>query len=177
MQNVILSSIGSEPVAQCGDGRADLPDFSAQYCLYSFVAKDLVVYTELVDKRETKLKSTNMEKEACLRGLSFLINKLHISHFCTDAHTQIRAIMKHDDRFKEIVHQLDIFHKSVKIHTKLIDCANKRGKTALLDFVTSIRNHFWYCAQVCKGDVDKMTDMWVSVLRHVIGEHLARWRV
>lgn len=32
-----------------------------------FVYDKFVLYTELVNERETKLKSTNMEKEACVR--------------------------------------------------------------------------------------------------------------
>jgi hypothetical protein len=172
MQSVLLRDLKDKEVDLCGDGRSDSPGFSAQFCLYSFVSNNVVLHTELVDKRETKLKSTNMEKEACIRGLSFLSKHVSIARFCTDAHVQIKAMLKSDPRFCNIVHQFDVFHKSVKIHSKLLDCANQKGNSALLEFISSVRNHFWHCAQECKGDGDKMIDMWVSVLRHVIGEHV-----
>lgn len=172
MQQTLLAKIGDKPIAISSDGRTDSPGFSAQYCLYSFVYNDYVLHAELVDKKETQLKSTNMEKEACLRGLLFLLDKIHISNFCTDAHTQIRAMMRHDERFSGIVHQFDIFHKSVKLHTKLLECANKKGNNALREFIPAIRNHFWYCAQQCMGNSQKMIDMWISILRHLTGEHV-----
>lgn len=172
MQEALFSFIGDKPIALAGDGRADSPGFSAQFCLYSFEYGEYVLHSELVDKRETQLKSTNMEKLACMRGLLYLMDRVTISHLVTDAHTQIRAMFKKDGRFKDIVHQFDIFHKSVKIHTKLLECANQRGNSALREFIPSIRNHFWYSAQRCMGDSQRMVDLWVSVLRHLVGEHV-----
>jgi hypothetical protein len=172
MQQVLFKHIGNGVVALSGDGRADSPGFCAQYCLYSFVYDKYVLHAELVDKRETKLKSTNMEKEACIRGLIYLLKHIKISMFCTDAHPQIKCMLKSDERFCNIVHQFDIFHESVKLNAKLLELGNQRGNSALLNWVPSIRNHFWHCAESCNGDVDKLVEMWISVLRHVIGEHV-----
>ncbi len=172
MQETLFAIIGNNDIALSADGRTDKPGFSGQYCMYSFMYTDFVLHSELFDKRETQLKSTNMEKEACIRSLLYLMDHVNISHLCTDAHTQIRAMFKYDARFKNIVHQFDIFHKSVKIHTKLLECANKKGNHVLRDFIAAIRNHFWHSAQCCAGNTEKMVDIWISVLRHLVGEHV-----
>ena len=55
--------------------------------------EDYIVHTKLVYKRETNMKSTNMEKDGYLWGLLYLQDKIDISHFYIDAHTQIKAMM------------------------------------------------------------------------------------
>ena len=49
--------------------------------------------TITVDKRETSLKSVNMEKLALQRSLQVLSGKLDISELVTDAHVQIAAYL------------------------------------------------------------------------------------
>ena len=57
MQKEMLRALKDKPVDISGDGRCDSPGLSAQFCLYSFVAKDYVVHMELVDNREASMKS------------------------------------------------------------------------------------------------------------------------
>lgn len=72
----------------------------------------------------------------------------------------------------DIIHQFDIFHESVKLNAKLLELGNKRGNSALLPWVPAIRNHFWHSAESCHGNVDDLIETWISVLRHVIGQHI-----
>jgi hypothetical protein len=172
MQECLLSNVEGHAISLCGDGHTDSPGFSAQYCTYSFVHNKFVLHLELVDKREANLKSTNMEKIGFLRGFLFLCDRVKIVKFCSDAHTQIKALFKHDERLASVEHQFDVFHKSVKLHSKLLEAANKRGNSSLHDWTSAIRNHFWFCAQQCNGDADKLVSLWISVLRHVTGQHV-----
>jgi hypothetical protein len=163
MQSVLFEHIGESDVAIAGDGRADSPGFCAQYCLYSFVYDKYVLHAELIDKRETKLKSTNMAKEGCIRGLVYLSNHINISHFCTDAHPQIKWLLSNDPRFSNIIHQFDIFHESVKLNAKLLELANKRGNSALLNWVPNIRN---ISAKIFGTVLKLVMVMWISLLKH-----------
>lgn len=70
------------------------------------------------------------------------MDRINIVRFCSDGHTQIKALFKSDPRLKTVEHQLDIFHKSVKLHGKLLEAANKRGNSVLHDWTKYIRNFF-----------------------------------
>ena len=52
-----------------------------------------IVSTITVDKRETALKSVNMEKLGLDRSLTLLAGHLQISDIVTDAHVQIAAFI------------------------------------------------------------------------------------
>ena len=57
-----------------GDGRMDSPGFSAQYCTYTVMthdSKDLLACV-IVNKRETNMMSTLMEREGLKRCLQQL---------------------------------------------------------------------------------------------------------
>lgn len=62
------------------------------YCTYTFLEYDSkdIVACEIIDKRMTQLKSTNMEKEGLLRALRYLLEQG--TNVCTDAHPQISAL-------------------------------------------------------------------------------------
>ena len=51
-----------------------------------------IVSTVVIDKRETELKSVNMEKLALQRSLA-LVDSLQVTELVTDAHVQISALM------------------------------------------------------------------------------------
>ena len=52
-----------------------------------------IVSSVTVDKRETALKSVNMEKVALERSLALLAGQVTISELVTDAHVQIAAFI------------------------------------------------------------------------------------
>ena len=63
-----------------GDGRCDSPGKCAKFCTYSFIEQEnkLIVHTEVIDKREVKLKSPNMENERMVRLLDFLLQHVTV---------------------------------------------------------------------------------------------------
>jgi hypothetical protein len=95
MQREMFKAVGKAPVIVSGDGRNDSPGHSAQYCTYTLMENTLnyVLHIENVDKRETSLKSPNMEQEACKRALTFLMKKIKVVELVTDAHPQILALL------------------------------------------------------------------------------------
>lgn len=51
--------------------------------------KKLILHFEVVDKREVGLKSPNMEREALIRALNFLMHHLNVVELITDASTAV----------------------------------------------------------------------------------------
>ena len=66
-----LKRAEGKDVVFLGDGRMDSPGFSAKFCTYVGMCKESrdILYLKVVDKRETSLKSTNMEKEGLVRSM------------------------------------------------------------------------------------------------------------
>ena len=51
----------------------------------------MILHVQTVDKREVRLQSPNMEREAFLRGMAFLIdNQLDVAEIVTDASSSVR---------------------------------------------------------------------------------------
>ena len=74
----------------------DSPGFSAKYCTYTVMEHDssIILAMVFVDKRDTNLKSTNMETFGFERSLDFMIGQgLIIKEVVTDAHSVIKSIM------------------------------------------------------------------------------------
>ena len=78
-----------------GDGRCDSPGKYAKYCTYSLIEQDnnLIVHMEILDKREVRLQSPNMEREALLRSLSYLSEHVNIEEVITDASTSVTKLL------------------------------------------------------------------------------------
>ena len=79
-------------------------------------------------------------------------------------------MFKKEGNLDHIDHQMDIFHKSVKITGKLKEAASKKGNESLRDWIAPILNHFWHSAKTCAANTDLLVDKCVSVLRHVSGQ-------
>jgi hypothetical protein len=91
LQDSMFSAIGNKPVVIPGDGQMDSPGFCAKNCTYTVMHAELdyVLHVEMVDVRHSQLKSAVMEKDGCERSLDFLMKKLSIAEFVTDASSQI----------------------------------------------------------------------------------------
>ena len=74
---------------------------------------------DLVDVREAEGKSACMEKLGCKRALNKLKKDLNVAELVTDANSQIIKMIAEDEDFKFILHQLDMWHKSIKLDGKL----------------------------------------------------------
>lgn len=91
----VLSKFKETSVVLAGDGRCDSPGKSAKFCTYSMIEKDknLILHFEVMDKREVSLKSPNMEREAMVRALNFLMQHLTIKELITDASTSVHKTL------------------------------------------------------------------------------------
>lgn len=91
-----IEQFKSKKVTVIGDGRMDSPGHSAQYCTYSLMEYEskAILATVVVDKRETGLKSTNMEKEGLIRALKEVKDMgIIVEEVVTDGHTSIAKMM------------------------------------------------------------------------------------
>lgn len=95
MQSLMFDLFRNKEVVIGGDGRNDSPGHCATYCTYSFIdsVSNLILHQEIVDVREAELKSPNMEKLGCKRGLDKLREHLTVKGLVTDDHNQISAMM------------------------------------------------------------------------------------
>ena len=74
----------------------DSPGYCAKYCTYTVMnqADKNILALEIVDKRETDLKSGLMEAKGFAKAMSTLhTDGIDIKEIVTDAHPQISAIM------------------------------------------------------------------------------------
>ena len=87
----------------------DSPGHSAQYCTYTLIeyeSKDILAL-EIVDKRMTDLKSTNMEKEGLRRGLNKVLHSgIIVSELCTDASTSVAAMISKNNCLCNFLYKL-----------------------------------------------------------------------
>lgn len=83
-------------VLLCGDGRMNSPGFSAKYCLYTMMDHylNVIVYLEVVDKREAGGTPTLMEKIGCKCILERVVGKLNLSEVVTDASSVIIKMVR-----------------------------------------------------------------------------------
>ncbi len=77
MQIMLLEKFQGKKLYLAGDGRNDSPGHCSTYCNYTFMdsASNLIVHQEIVDVREADMKSPNMEKIGCRKGLDYLKEK------------------------------------------------------------------------------------------------------
>ena len=95
MQESMFEVLGNQPVVVSGDGQMDSPVFCAKYCTYSLMhaTLDYILQVEVVDVRQSQLKSVVMEKVGCERALNALMSKLNIQELVTDASGQIIKLL------------------------------------------------------------------------------------
>ncbi|CAB4027301.1 Hypothetical predicted protein [Paramuricea clavata] len=96
MKNEIWHILSDEFVILCGNGWNDSPGHSAKYCMYAIIEQhlDLIVDVEVVDKRQTKGISTNMEVFVLKTILERMVGKIFISEVVTDPSAAIIALVR-----------------------------------------------------------------------------------
>ena len=150
-------------VTLSGDGRSDSPGHCAQYCTYVLMESlsKMIVDLEVLDQRETEGISTRMEKEGLIRLLTRLKGVIDISEITTDASTTIIKALKdlqktHPEAYAKLFHSLDVWHKSKSIRKSLSKVCKAKENEDLIEWIEPIINHFWYCAQTCNGNLEKL---------------------
>lgn len=165
---------GATKVVLCGDGRCDSPGHSAKYGTYSLmdVHTGLIIDFVVLNKAEPNVKNSNaMEPMGLRQCLTNLKNKkISVNVLTTDRHKTVRKIMRVE--FPEITHQFDLWHFCKSIIKKIVIACGKKKKFApLLGWLQSIKNHFWWCAESCEGNVDMLKEKWESILCHTVNVH------
>ena len=113
-----------------------------------------------------------MEFEGCKRTLNFLLGKeIPVRCLTTDRHTTITARMRSD--YPSVKHQYDVWHLSKWLTKNLTKKAKKKQFEELMPWIQSISNHSWWCSATCGGDANRLREMWISVLHHIVDKH--RW--
>ena len=95
-----------------------------------------IVALVVVDKRETGLKSTNMDTFAFHRCLDMLIRKgIYTKEIVTDQHPGITALMKMKKKYIDIKHSFDIWHVAKYLGKRPITVGNEKGNKDTLPWV------------------------------------------
>lgn len=167
-----------ETLVLAGDARNDTPGHNATYGSYSLMDTDgngvigshKIVCTELVRVTETT-NSNNLEPAGLKRCLDQVKtkDKLSIPILATDRHVTVGSIMKKEH--KDIQHQFDLWHLVKSVLKKLWAKSKQKGYGELAPWIQSISNHLWWCAANCEGSVQKLREMWLSILSHITNRH------
>ncbi|XP_028418570.1 uncharacterized protein LOC114544015 isoform X1 [Dendronephthya gigantea] len=107
----------------------------------------------VVDVREAAGKSNNMERIGFERGMDTLLaSPIVMKEVVTDGHIEIAALMKREEKYKEVTHQNDVWHGAKNIAKKITTAAKSKDNADLTLWAPSIRNHFWCCSKTCAND-------------------------
>ncbi|XP_065886789.1 uncharacterized protein [Dysidea avara] len=170
-QDKLLSTYRGKRVVLAADGRCDSPGNSAKYCTYSLMDHETnkILHVETVDKREVRLQSPNMEREAFSRSIAHVLQLVECPEVITDASSSVRKMI--ETQYPQMLHSLDVWHKSKKLKKALAEAGKRKGMDKLLKWSSNIVNHFWYCCRTSNGDVQILKIKWSALLHHVIDEH------
>ena len=160
-------------VVLVGDGRCDSPGHSAKYCTYTFIETETGNVVDTIVVPVTEVKNSNaMEKEGFVRLLKGLKKDgVKIDIISTDKHTQIRKLMRVDPDFNIMKHQFDPWHIAKGICKKLNLAAKKKSREALLEWIPSIVNHFWWSVTTCDKNPQLLYEKFASVIYHTVNKH------
>ena len=167
----ILNKFTNTSVLLSGDGRHDSPGHNAKYCTYSVMDQILsqIVHFHVICVAETEGKSNLMEKEGLIRVLKKLDScNVKIKSITTDRHTQIRKYIRENS---DIRHQFDVWHAAKSIRGKITSVAKLKANSDLTVWIKSIDNHFWWCCESSKGNLEELTEKWLSILFHICNIH------
>ena len=107
-----------------GDGRSDLPGYSAKYGTYSLMSTDLNKIVDFfVVHVSTAGNSSRMEKKGLQTLLEKNSNSIKITTLTTGRHVQIRSFLSSE--YSEILHQFDVWHFGKSVKKTLSEIAKK----------------------------------------------------
>lgn len=117
----------------------------------------IVQFCVLTTADPTVINSNAMEPlglKKCLESSKLF--GINIAILTTDRHVTIRKTMRVE--YPEIAHQFDVWYLVKGIIKKLTAVGKIKGNEALLDWIQSLNNHFWWCAESCDGDVEVLRE-------------------
>lgn len=80
--------------------------------------------------------------------------------------------------FQHLHHSLDVWHKTKKLVSTLLDLAKRASYKDLMPWIRPIVNHYWWCCSSAKGKTDKLLKRWMGILFHINNKHIwpgGRW--
>ena len=174
IQIAILDGLSTvDRIVMSGDGRCDSPGHCAKFMTYTLMDEEMGYITEfcVLSTADPNVKNSNamepMGLRKCLDSLQqFGIN---VAVLTTDRHVTIRKIMRLE--YSSITHQFDVWHLVKSITKRLTALSKIKGNEPLFDWIQSINNHFWWCAESCNGDAEVLRERWQSVVYHTAGIH------
>ncbi|XP_070545993.1 uncharacterized protein [Ptychodera flava] len=173
MQNLIINDLRGRDNVLCGDGRCDSPGHCAKYCTYTLMDEETGYIVDFCvnSVADPSVKNSNAMEPMGLRKCLDFLKKMDVpvSVLASDRHITIRKIMRLE--YPEIEHQFDIWHLVKSVIKRLCAVGKVKGNSALLEWIQSISNHFWWCAESCRGDVNVLREKWQSVVYHTVDIH------
>ena len=132
-------------------GYCDSPCHNAKYLTYSLfdqsLKKDIAV--SLTQATEVEGVSNRMEKAGLIKVLDEVKQKnLKAAQLTTDQHLQIKKYLREQE--EDINHQVDVWHFSKYIKTKLLKVSKKKACEKLRPWIKSICNHVWWSSATCE---------------------------
>ena len=132
-------------------GYCDSPCHNAKYLTYSLfdqsLKKDIAV--SLTQATEVEGVSNRMEKAGLIKVLYEVKQKnLKAAQLTTDQHLQIKKYLREQE--EDINHQVDAWHFSKSIKTKLLKVSKKKACEKLRPWIKSISNHLWWSSTTCE---------------------------
>ena len=170
-ERVVQAAISAGHIRVCGDGQCDSPGHSAKYGVYSMMNQDT---GHIIGHRVTQVTEAGNSNAMELFGFTRVLKTLEekgvtISQVTTDRHVSVRKYVI--ENCENINLQFDIWHVCKSIKKKLADKAKKKSCRVLNDWIKSVTNHLWWCAETCNGSYQLIREKWTSIIHHVIGKH------
>ena len=170
---VLADLLDRNSVTLLGDGRCDSPGYSAKYGTYTMMDKESekIVDFEVCHVKQST-SSQAMEKRGFKHCLDRALNSgIPVGVVGTDRHTGIKALMRSEYKDLGVEHQVDVWHLTKNIKSKLVTKAKKKECRDLSPWIKSVTNHMWWSAMTCDGNPQLLKEKWVSILHHTADKH------
>ncbi|XP_063289713.1 uncharacterized protein LOC134574530 [Pelobates fuscus] len=153
------------------DRHSNSTGHAAMFCNYTLMDS---ATKKIVDFQTVQLSkgasSATMEQDAfqlCLDRV--LDNDYEVHIMASDKDDGIKTLMT--EKYPDISHQYDVWHCANSLRNKLLAASQKENCKDLVDWVTPVIKHFWWCIQTCDCNIESLRERWDSVLYHVIDQH------
>ncbi|XP_053552119.1 uncharacterized protein LOC128643172 [Bombina bombina] len=167
----IIRSLHGKPITLYGEGQCDNPGYTGKFYTYTMLEEES---KKIIDFKIIKVSkatsSVAMKAKAFRRCLNSILNDgLLVRIVATDRHVKIKKIML--EEYSEILHQFDIWNYSKSLRKKLLAVSKNKSCMDLTPWVPVIINHLWKSSMLCQGNEQLMSEIWRSILFHVVNIH------
>ena len=170
---VLADLLDRNSVTLLGDGRCDSPGYSAKYGTYTMMDKES---EKIVDFEVCHVKQSTSSQAMEKRGFKLCLDRalnsgIPVGVVGTGRHTDIKALMRSEYKDLGVEHQVDVWHLTKNIKSKLVTKAKEKECKDLSPWIKSVTNHMWWSAMTCDGNPQLLKEKWVSILHHTADKH------